>query len=141
MNSAHGRTKIRQQGLAPLDTMQSTILTLAMLALAFPLACGPEPGIPIEGRELTVACASCIFEMPGVEGCPWAAEVDGRHYLLRGRVPQDHLSHEPDGICNMERRARIDGEIRGELLHVSQMTLLDAEDIPAKPRYSPEDAH
>jgi hypothetical protein len=120
---------------------QTSRLALASLLGMLMLACGAEPAIPIEGRVLTVACGRCVFEMPGVEGCPWAAEVDGRHYLLRGPVPLDHPSHAPEGICNMPRKAKIDGELRGDLLLVSKMTLLPAEDVPENPRFTPADIH
>ncbi len=104
-------------------------------------ACGREPGIRIEGRELTVACGACIFEMEGVEGCPWAAEVDGEHFLMKGDFGHDHNSHMPDGICNMPRKARVWGELRGDALYVARFELLDAEGIPESPRFTPADIH
>jgi hypothetical protein len=104
-------------------------------------ACRPPADATFSGETLTVACGRCVFEMEGVEGCPWAVEIEGEHYLIRGRIPKDHNTHAPDGICNMTRKAVIDGELRdGELL-VTRMELLPPEEVPAEPRFSPEDLH
>ncbi len=116
-------------------------IALVMFAGVVLVDCGGEPGTKIESRELTIACGMCIFEMPGAENCPFAAEVDGKHYIMRGRVPHDHLSHAPDGICNMPRRAVVDGEIRGEILHVTRMRMLEPDAIPEHPRFDETDAH
>jgi len=112
---------------------------LALLALLS--ACGPAAEATFEGETLTVACGRCIFEMEGVEGCPWAAEIDGGHYLIRGRLPEDHSTHAPDGICNMRRRAVVDGELRGGELRVTRFDLLPPEEVPPEPRFGPEDVH
>lgn len=112
---------------------------LAGLALVV-MGCNAEPAIVLTQQTLTVGCGRCIFEMEGVEGCPWAAEIDGQHYLIRGALP-DHESHEADGICNMTRQAVVDGEIRGDELVVSSMVLVDADSIPETPRFAPEDQH
>jgi len=100
-----------------------------VLALTGP-GCGGDAPIPIEGQTITVACGQCVFEMEGVEGCPWAAEIDGVRYLVQGAVPQQHQSHAVDGICRMERQAVVDGVIRDEILVVSRMELLPAEGVP-----------
>ncbi len=131
----HGIEHARRSG------PRSVALAFALLVALATLGCGSEPGIKIEGRELTVACGMCIFEMPGAENCPFAAEVDGQYYIMRGALPHDHLSHAPDGICNMPRRAIVDGEIRGELLHVTKMVMLDPVGVPEEPRFGAEDIH
>jgi hypothetical protein len=114
---------------------------LVFLTALLLLACGSGEVVLIEGQTVEVGCGRCIYEMKDVDGCPWAAQIDGRHYLLRGPVPMDHNSHEPDGICNMRRKAVIDGELRGELLMVSKMELLPAESVPEDPRFTPADEH
>ena len=106
-----------------------------LLVLAFSTGgCSGEAAVPIEGQTITVACGQCVFEMEGVEGCPWAAEIEGVRYLVQGAVPQQHQAHAVDGICSMERKAVVDGVIRGEILVVSRMELLPAEGVS-------EDAH
>ena len=124
--------------MAPL---RSPIPACLVALLAVLSACRPAAEATFSGDTLTVACGRCMFEMEGVEGCPWAAEIDGEHYLIRGRIPKDHSTHAPDGICNMRRKAVVDGELRdGELL-VTRMELLPPEDVPEEPRFGPEDVH
>lgn len=122
--------------------MRRPLLLASLLALITAvLACRPAADATFSGETVTVACGRCMFEMEGVEGCPWAAEIDGEHYLIRGRIPKEHSTHAPDGICNMTRQAVIDGELRdGELL-VSRMELLPPVGVPAEPRFAPEDEH
>lgn len=107
--------------------------------------CTAAPGEPpeprLEGRTLEVGCGRCIFHMPQVPGCPWAAELDGKHYLLQGAVPQDHHSHAPDGICNVSRQAVVDGVLRDGKLIVSRMELLPATHVPSAPNFTPADVH
>ena len=114
---------------------------MSVVLLLSSSGCGGEPGVRIEDRELTVGCGACIFAMPGVTACPWAAEIDDKHYLMKGALDANHNSHMADGICNMPRRARITGELRDGLLYVSKMTLLAAENVPEDPRFAPTDIH
>jgi hypothetical protein len=79
--------------------------------------------------------------MPEAEGCPWAAELDGRPYLMQGAVPQQHASHAPDGICNTTRKAVVDGVLRDGKLIVSRVELLPADHVPSKPQFGPDDVH
>jgi hypothetical protein len=94
---------------------------MAMLALT---ACHGAPEHRIEGQTLTVGCAHCIFHMEGVQGCPWAAEVDGKHYFLLGAVPPDHDSHAAGGVCTMPRKAVVDGVIHEDRLIATRVELL-----------------
>ena len=99
----------------------------------FALAC--DPGIPIENQVLKTACGSCIFKMKDAVNCPFAVEIDGKHYLVQGAVPQDHNSHMADGICNMAREARITGVLRDGKLIASSFELLPAEYVPDAPAH------
>ena len=133
---------MRQNINVKLQLGRPLIGVLIALMIMLASACSGEPPIRIEDRVLTLACGRCVFEMPGVEeGCPWAAEVDGKHYLVEGAVPHDHNSHEASGICNMPRQARVRGEIRGEVLYVSAVELLEPESLPESPRFTPADIH
>jgi hypothetical protein len=115
-------------------------LMLAVAALVALLGgCGAAPkGVPIQGRVLTVACAHCIFHMPNVKSCPWAAELDGHYYLLTGNVPSQQNSHAPGGICTMKRQARIDGELVNDVIRVARLELLPIEpgSVPAPQQLS-----
>lgn len=106
------------------------------------IGCTAAPGEPrLEHQTLQVGCGRCIFHMPEAKGCPWAAELDGKHYVMQGAVPQDHHSHDPDGICNVSRQAVVDGVLRDGKLIVSRMELLPADNVPSAPRYTPADTH
>ena len=107
-------------------------------------ACSPGKAAEqvVTHREVTVACGRCIFEMKkATTGCPWAVEIDGHHYLVQGEVPQGHQNHAPDGICNMRRRAIVDGTIRGDRFISTHFELKRAGGVPENPRYTPEDVH
>jgi hypothetical protein len=76
-------------------------------------------------ETITVACGKCVFNMD-VKGCPWAAEIDGTHYLVKGEVPSedDHDAHAADGMCRLPRKAVIHGQLRDGVLTVSKMKLV-----------------
>jgi hypothetical protein len=121
------------------------VLRAAWVALALWLGllagCGSEPVVTLAGEEVTVGCGMCLFEMEDATTCEWAVEIDGKHYWVRGPVPQDHNNHMPNGICNMRRVAIVDGELRGNLLIASRFELQPAELVPEHPRFTPADEH
>jgi hypothetical protein len=41
----------------------------------------------------------------------------------------------------MHRQARVNGEIRGDVLYVSNLELIDAEAPAGEPRFTPDDIH
>lgn len=101
-----------------------------------------DVGPKVTDREVTVACGRCVFAMEEAKvGCPWAVELDGKHYIIQGQVPQDHMSHAPDGICNMPRRAIVSGQVRGDRFVATKVQLKPAEAVPSTPRFTPEDVH
>ncbi|MEE9383877.1 MAG: DUF6370 family protein [Nannocystaceae bacterium] len=122
----------------------SLFLLLAQLGACTPSASAPEPKAApaateanrlaqadaasrqFKGDTIKVACGSCVFKMEGAKGCPWAAEIDGEHYLIEGRAPADgeHDSHADDGMCKVAREAVVTGELRADKLVVTQMDLL-----------------
>lgn len=120
----------------------SSLLTALALSL-LSSSCKPgEPEQVVENREVTTACGRCVFGMAeATVGCPWAVEIDGRRYMVQGRVPEAHENHAPDGICNMPRRALVDGRIRGNRFIASRFELKPARNVPAKPRFTPDDEH
>jgi hypothetical protein len=125
----------------PFAVLPAAALKWLLIATLFSVvSCQSEPAMVLTQQTVTVGCGRCIFDMQDVEGCPWAAEIDGKHYLMSGALP-DHDSHDSDGICNMQREAIVDGEIRGEELVVSKMLLTPAEGIPDTPRFAPGEGH
>ncbi len=82
--------------------------------------------------------------MSTVPGCNWAAQVQGKHYLVQsGQLPKNHAMHAPDGMCNMTRQARITGTVHGDRLVATQFELLPANPsaVPDAPQYPIEDVH
>lgn len=115
------------------------IMALALSTLtAFGCA---EDGQKIENATVKIGCGRCQFHMEEAQGCPFAAEIDGQHYLIQGRVPEDHQSHAQDGICNMVREAKVSGTVRDGKLITTQLDLLPAKNIPETRQYTEEDVH
>ena len=107
---------------------RNLMLTLS-LALAWACHSHEVPEKMLKGETITVGCGSCMFHMPEAQGCPFAAEIDGNHYLIQGRVPEDHERHAHDGICVTTRKAVVDGVIRGDKLITTRFDLKPADDL------------
>jgi len=110
--------------------LRNVVLTVS-LALTWACHSQEAPEKTLKNETITVGCGSCMFHMPEVQGCPFAAEIDGKHYLIQGRVPEDHDSHAKDGICLTTRKAVVDGVIRGDKLVTTRLELQPAEDLPS----------
>ena len=104
-------------------------------------SCEKSDAPTITGQTLVVSCALCIFRMEDVQGCVWAAKWEDKPYLVQGKLPYGHEMHAPDGMCNVERKAVIDGTLRNGKLITTRFDLLPAENIPDNPTYTPEDIH
>jgi hypothetical protein len=80
--------------------------------------------------------------MERASGCFWAIEIGERHYPVS---PKDlvvgHENHGPEGMCNMSRQARVDGEVKGGRFLASRFELLPATDVPIVPTFTPADKH
>ena len=105
------------------------------------VGCTPAPEATVENQIVNVGCGTCIYRLPDGVGCYWAIELDGEHYPVAGTLPKDHDNHGPEGMCNMERQARVTGELRRENFLASAFELLPPEKVPAKPKYTHEDEH
>jgi hypothetical protein len=125
--------------------MKSAIPILIAL-VAFGLAsCGNSSThtsiVQLKAQTLTVACGMCIFQIPDSHGCYWAAEIDGVYYVVQGNTPKSHENHAPDGMCNMSRLAIIDGTLEGRQLFAKRFELLEPQNLPETPTYTPADLH
>jgi hypothetical protein len=123
------------------SSLQCSPLSWFILVAFFALGCFGDRGVELKSETLTVACATCIFHMPDTGGCVWAAKYKDKHFLVQGTLPFKHAMHAPDGMCNMERKAVVDGFLREGKLIASRFELLAAEKIPEKPTFTPEDIH
>jgi NADH dehydrogenase [ubiquinone] 1 alpha subcomplex assembly factor 1 len=87
--------------------------------------------IVVETQDAKVGCATCVFHMPGVEGCKLAVEIDGKRYLVQGSDINDHGdAHAPDGLCNTARRASVKGKIAGDRFIAQEFRVLRSEGPP-----------
>jgi len=66
---------------------------------------------------------------------------EGEVFPVSGAIPADHQNHSPTGMCNMKRKARIDGTLRSTGLVATKFELLPPEDVPEDPQFTPEDQH
>jgi hypothetical protein len=103
------------------------------LSMAGNVACEVKDAQILRRQTVEVACATCIFKMEGVRGCHWAVELEGRHYLIEGAVPEHHESHSPEGMCRMPRRAVVDGKLKGGVFLSERFDLLPATNVPGVP--------
>lgn len=123
----------------PLLRHVAPILALS-LSLCAMLGC-TDDGQKLENATVKIGCGRCQFHMAEAQGCPFAAEIDGQHYLIQGRVPEDHQSHAQDGICNMVREAKVSGTLRDGKLITTKLDLLPAQSVPETRQYTEEDVH
>lgn len=107
---------------------------MVLAALMVAVACRSEAGTRISGQTLPVACAMCIFEMPGVRACLWAVKFENQYYLAEGKLPKNHDAHGPEGMCTMEREAVVDGELIHGKFIATRFDLKPVVGVPSQKR-------
>jgi hypothetical protein len=100
------------------------LLILAVLG-AVPLAGCKKDDAPTPGKEATVsgapavpaaaatyeiACATCIYKMPGVTGCAPAVKVGEKPMLLTG----GDVNIMAIGGCTAAKQATVEGKVEGD---------------------------
>lgn len=74
----------------------------------------PQPDKTKKIYEVLASCGTCNFKMK-VPGCPLAIKLDGKYYLVDGTKIDDHGdAHAEDGFCNVIKKARVQGSIKGD---------------------------
>jgi hypothetical protein len=97
-----------------------------VLALMPLVGCG-EGGEKVNGRIVEVACGLCQFHMDGRSDCHWAVRIDDQLLMARGdALPSDaeHDAHGPDGMCSVEREARVSGTVYETYFLATEFELL-----------------
>jgi len=61
----------------------------------------------IDNQTLEVSCGSCLYKMPGVEGCHLAIMIDGKPYLVEGAKWPNH------DYCDRKLQAVVSGKLEG----------------------------
>ena len=110
---------------------------MSALVAGWLVACGSlgSNGTPVPEHVAKVGCGLCRFQIPGSTSCYWAIELEGQHYPVVGANQPDHESHGPDGMCVMDRQARVAGRIKRGQFIASTFELIPAEgvDMNAEP--------
>ena len=99
-----------------------SFLPLFLTLFAFGL--GACSGAPVGGDdEMTVeaGCASCIYEMDGIDGCEPAVMLDGTPVLVSAPGFDAHEA----GLCHATKTAVLAGEMEGERFAASRFELVD----------------
>jgi hypothetical protein len=61
----------------------------------------------IKNETLEAACGSCLYNMPGVEGCELAVMIEGKPYLVEGAKWPNH------DFCDAKQQAIVTGKLEG----------------------------
>ena len=66
----------------------------------------------VSADEMTVevGCGDCIYDMPGLKGCPLAAKIDGTPMLVTGVKVNAHKL----GLCKKAKEAVVVGHVEGD---------------------------
>ena len=111
--------------------MRSSFVFTTLLAACFTAGCKPtqhstvaeEPRASLS-QIVEAGCATCIFHMDGVVGCKLAVKIDGKPYLVTGSDIDDHGdAHASDGLCNVARKAVVEGAIDGDRFVAAKIKL------------------
>lgn len=96
-------------------------LTLILLGLG---CATPKPVVISSPTVVEAACGECLLGLKGKD-CDLAIRLHGRSYFVDG-VSLDSLgdAHAQDGMCQVIRKARVTGEIRGNRFVANQFELL-----------------
>ncbi len=117
------------------------LLLLPLLLLALTGCNRAEKPVQLTDATVTVGCAMCQFEVEGAKGCFWAVDIGDTAYPVDGTLPHDHNSHAADGMCNMKRKAVVDGELKNGQFVATRFELVPAEGVPAAPAHPPGENH
>ena len=75
----------------------------------------PVMAASFSDRTIEVGCAMCIYDMPGVQGCTLAANIDGEPMLMTG-VDVDLHAHK---LCSVSKEAVVTATMEGDGLVAS----------------------
>lgn len=102
--------------------MKQLILLSVILFLA---ACGSinKSNEPISGIY-DVSCGQCNYNMTG-DVCELAIKINGHFYYVEGTRLHDHGdAHAEDGLCTVERKANVHGQLKKGVFVAESFELL-----------------
>ena len=102
-----------------------TLLALPLLTGLFTFClsgCSPVAETAQGGdvQKVSAACGSCVYAMPGVEGCQTAVKIDSKTYLVTG-AKTDAMA---TGLCAGEKTAEVVGKVEGDKFVASSFKLV-----------------
>lgn len=97
-----------------------------LLGLIFASGCSWLTGERLERETVTAACGMCRFHEEA-RGCYWAIQWEGEVYPVNGPTPQDHEAHGPEGMCVMDRKAIVTGNLRSGQFFADAFELLPVQ--------------
>ncbi len=79
----------------------------------------PSGVVTLRTETVEVGCASCVYGMPGVQGCKLAAVVNNNTILVTGT---DLDLHDHD-LCSVSKDAVVSGTVDGDTMVVTSIEL------------------
>lgn len=105
-----------------LSALLVTILSFQAVAQQKEKASTPDPSKKILVVE--ASCGQCKFGLPGKD-CDLAIRTNGKAYFVDGTKIDDHGdAHAKDGFCEAIRKAKVQGEIKGDRFKATYFQLL-----------------
>jgi len=102
---------------------------LVMLAALAATVTGCAGATTVPSQIAKVGCGMCRFHIPDSRSCYWAIELEGEPYPVVGADVPDHDSHGPDGMCVMDREARVAGRLKRGQFFADEFELLPAQGV------------
>ncbi|MDB5192078.1 MAG: glutaminyl-tRNA synthetase [Segetibacter sp.] len=79
-----------------------------------------------EVHIVEAGCGQCKLGLPGKD-CDLAIRLNGKSYFVDGtNIDQHGNAHAKDGFCNAIRKAKVQGEIKGDRFKATYFQLLPA---------------
>ncbi len=114
--------KIKLSTCTQMKVLKKLVLSLPIVVLL--AGCGkPASTVTEVAQTLEVGCASCLYDMDGVEGCVTAVKVADTSYLLEGAELDAHNN----GLCATTKQAKVVGVIQNGAFLASSIELTASE--------------
>jgi hypothetical protein len=80
--------------------------------------------------EVLASCGTCNFKMKA-PGCPLAIKLEDKYYFVEGTKIDDHGdAHAEDGFCNVIKKAKVQGTIKGDSFTTSYFEIIKEARTP-----------
>ena len=109
--------------------MKRIILPLLFIALTSAASFAQEKATKESKSQVVEAsCGQCNFGLSG-NGCSLAVRIDKKAYFVEGSSLDDHGdAHGKDGFCSVVRKAKVEGEVKGDKFVATSFELLPVEE-------------